>query len=112
MPDFMVQPVGNKERTLGGVGSGSTEADAIADYHKTRGYRSTHYDEPNILAHVRFNERTDADGKRVLFIEEVQSDWMQQKRKDEKALLAAIDKDWKSGVTLMKKDLELRVLCP
>jgi hypothetical protein len=29
----------------------------------------------NVLVHVRFNERTDLDGKRVLFIEEIQSDW-------------------------------------
>ncbi|HHS84303.1 MAG TPA: hypothetical protein ENK38_05160 [Gammaproteobacteria bacterium] len=45
-------------------------------------FKSGHYDEPNILAHVRFNERTDTDGKRVLFIEEVQSDWHQEGRKD------------------------------
>lgn len=44
-------------------------------------FRSSHFDQPNILAHVRFNERTDADGKRVLFIEEIQSDWHQQGRK-------------------------------
>jgi hypothetical protein len=44
-------------------------------------YKSSHYDEPNILAHVRFNERTDADGKRVLFVEEVQSDWHQEGRR-------------------------------
>jgi len=44
-------------------------------------YRSSHFEEPNILAHIRFNERTDADGKRVLFIEEVQSDWHQAGRK-------------------------------
>lgn len=43
-------------------------------------FKSSHFDEPNILAHVRFNERTDADGKRVLFIEEVQSDWHQKGR--------------------------------
>lgn len=36
---------------------------------------------PNIVVWVRFNERTDADGKRVLFIEEIQSDWHQQGRK-------------------------------
>lgn len=35
----------------------------------------------NLLAHVRFNERTDADGKKVLFIEEIQSDWHQKGRK-------------------------------
>jgi hypothetical protein len=43
-------------------------------------FRSTHYDEPNILAHVRFNDRT-IDGKKTLFVEEVQSDWHQQGRK-------------------------------
>ena len=45
-------------------------------------FRNSHYDEPNILAHIRFNERTDADGKRVLFIEEIQSDWHQKGRKE------------------------------
>lgn len=44
-------------------------------------YRSSHWDEPNVLAHIRFNERTDADGKKVLFIEEIQSDWHQAGRK-------------------------------
>lgn len=36
----------------------------------------------NILAHIRFNERTDANGNRVLFIEEIQSDWGQKGKKD------------------------------
>jgi hypothetical protein len=31
----------------------------------------------NPIAHIRFNERTDTDGKRVLFIDEMQSDWGQ-----------------------------------
>jgi len=44
-------------------------------------YKSAHWDEPNVLAHVRFNERADADGNSVLFIEEVQSDWHQEGRK-------------------------------
>ena len=45
-------------------------------------FRGGHYDEPNVLAHVRFNDRTDADGKRVLFVEEIQSDWHQKGRKE------------------------------
>jgi hypothetical protein len=49
---------------------------------QNKGFRSSHFDEPNILAHVRFNERTDAEGKRVLFIEEVQSDLAQKGRKE------------------------------
>lgn len=43
-------------------------------------FKSSHFTEPNILAHVRFNDRTDSEGKRVLFLEEVQSDWHQKGR--------------------------------
>jgi len=43
------------------------------------GYKSYHWDEPNILAHVRMNDRT-IDGKKSLHLEEVQSDWHQQGR--------------------------------
>ena len=44
-------------------------------------FRTSHWDEPNVLAHVRFNERTDAQGKKVLFVEEIQSDWHRAGRK-------------------------------
>jgi hypothetical protein len=43
-------------------------------------YRSSHFDEPNILAHMRVNDRVDADGKKMLLIEELQSDWHQAGR--------------------------------
>jgi hypothetical protein len=49
---------------------------------------------------VRFNERTDADGKRVLFVEEFQSDWAQKGRREgftgpaEKAQLDALRKQY------------------
>lgn len=46
----------------------------------TEEYRSTHFNEPNILAHLRVNDRVDADGKKMLLIEEVQSDWHQAGR--------------------------------
>jgi hypothetical protein len=44
-------------------------------------YRSSHWDQPNVLAHIRVNDRTDADGNKVLFVEEIQSDWSQGGRK-------------------------------
>jgi len=44
-------------------------------------YQGGHWDQPNVVAHIRFNERTDAEGRRVLFIEEIQSDWHQEGRK-------------------------------
>ena len=44
------------------------------------GYQSSHFNEPNILAHIRVNDRVDADGKKMLLIEEIQSDWHQAGR--------------------------------
>ena len=45
-------------------------------------YTGGHYGEhPNVLAHIRFNERTGPNGERVLFLEEIQSDWHQGGRK-------------------------------
>ena len=44
-------------------------------------FKSSHFDEPNILVHLRMNTRTDADGNKVLFLEEVQSDWGQEGKK-------------------------------
>jgi hypothetical protein len=44
-------------------------------------YGSPHFEQPNVLAHMRVNDRVDADGKKVLFVEEVQSDWHQAGRK-------------------------------
>jgi len=44
-------------------------------------YKGSHFKETNIIAHVRMNERTDVDGSKVLFLEEVQSDWHQAGRK-------------------------------
>jgi len=43
-------------------------------------YQSSHWDEPNVLAHLRLTDRADADGNRVLFVEEIQSDWHREGR--------------------------------
>jgi len=45
-------------------------------------FKSSHFDEPNILVHLRMNTRVDAEGKKVLFLEEVQSDWGQKGKKE------------------------------
>jgi len=44
-------------------------------------YHSSHWDEPNVLAHVRFDERDAPDGAHVLMVHEVQSDWHQAGRR-------------------------------
>lgn len=42
-------------------------------------FRSSHWDERNVVSHVRLNERTYQD-KPVTFIEEIQSDWAREGR--------------------------------
>lgn len=44
-------------------------------------FRGPHYDEPNVLAHIRLNDRTGPNGEKILFVEEIQSDWHQMGRK-------------------------------
>lgn len=57
------------------------EKAAVLEARRQDEYKSSHFDQPNILAHVRLNDRVDADGKKVLFVEEIQSDWHQAGRK-------------------------------
>ncbi|MCF7859860.1 MAG: hypothetical protein K9N07_11150 [Candidatus Cloacimonetes bacterium] len=45
-------------------------------------FKSSHWEETNVLAHIRFNERTDSEGNKVLFLEEIQSDWAQKGREE------------------------------
>jgi hypothetical protein len=43
-------------------------------------FQSAHWDQPNIVAHLRLNDRTGAQGENLLHMEELQSDWGQQGR--------------------------------
>jgi hypothetical protein len=63
---------------MGGFNALSIERDKLVSQRQT--YRSSHWSEPNVLAHVRFKERTGPNGERVLALEEVQSDWHQAGR--------------------------------
>lgn len=64
---------------------------------------ATHWDQPNVVAHLRFKTREDTDGKRVLFLEEVQSDWHQMGRDQGYAhapdpeAVAAAQADWSAA---------------
>lgn len=41
-----------------------------------------HFDDMNVIAHFRTKDRTTSDGKKVFYIEEIQSDWGQKFRKE------------------------------
>lgn len=63
------------------VDSIQEDINSKAEQNRPDVYKSSHFNETNVLAHTRLNERTDSDGKKVLFVEEIQSDWHQAGRK-------------------------------
>lgn len=72
-----------------GIGKASdplpSKEEAIFAYNKATmspdsgAYKSSHWEEPNVLFHVRANERV-VDGERHFFMEELQSDWAKDGR--------------------------------
>jgi len=75
-------------------------------------FESSHYDEPNILVHLRMNLRTDANGNKVLFLEEVQSDFQQEYRKQQGLLEDYIEKNSAKVIEAFKKKGILEIVCP
>ena len=67
------------------------EGDKVVAIAKNDPYRSAHWNQENVLVHLRMNDRVDADGKKVLFVEEVQSDWGQAGR--EKGFITPIKQE-------------------
>lgn len=62
-------------------------------------FHGGHFDEPNVVAHLRVNERLDAAGKRTLFLDEVQSDWMQKGRKQGfQSEIAPLDAEYREAI--------------
>lgn len=62
-----------------------------------------HFAEYNVLAHVRFKIREDANGVPTLFIEEIQSDWHQRRKRQ----AMAGQKTWELSGKIHNSDLEL-----
>jgi len=50
------------------------------DLNPYKNYYSPHWDEPNVLAHMRLSDRVGPNGEKVLHLEELQSDWHQEGR--------------------------------
>lgn len=50
-------------------------------------FRGGHFDEPDVLTHVRVTDRKGPNGEKVLYVEEIQSDWHQQARKARDSLI-------------------------
>lgn len=46
--------------------------------NRAESFDESHWDEPNVLLHMRVQDRTTADGKPMLYVDEMQSDWHQR----------------------------------
>jgi ParB-like chromosome segregation protein Spo0J len=67
--------------TLKEIGLNDSEIKSISK-NNIEQFKSSHFDEPNILVHLRMNTRKDSQGNKVLFLEEIQSDWGQTGKKE------------------------------
>ncbi len=102
----MPSPKRFEELTIKSVKEGlnDSEKTELASYQgKQNSYKSSHWDEPNILAHIRMNER-EVNGEKVLFIEEIQSDWAQDGRK--KGFKDNLSDNQKIELTKLKSELQ------
>jgi hypothetical protein len=43
-------------------------------------FKRGHWDQPNVLAHFRISDRVGPNGEKILFVDEIQSDWHQKAR--------------------------------
>jgi hypothetical protein len=74
-------------------------------------FQSPHFEEPNILAHIRFNERTDSEGNKVLFLEEIQSDFSQSYKKMKDKYMELVNNQPDILIQKFKDSNKLEVLC-
>jgi hypothetical protein len=94
---------------IGGGGQEHYWRDARKELGLENQYKSSHWNELNVVAHLRMNDRM-IDNKKSLHIEEIQSDWHQQGREQgykitdaQKQQLENIDNKLTSG--LSEKDI-------
>ena len=55
-----------------------TLPEGVGGNPETAFYHPNHYNDQPVIAHIRFNLRKTPDGRDVMFIEEIQSDWHQR----------------------------------
>ncbi len=74
----------DEARKVLGATPNATLNQADIDYASRKAadaYKSSHWNEPNVLAHLRMSDRTGPQGEKILHLEELQSDWGQAGRK-------------------------------
>ena len=62
------------------------------EFDKQPTFKHSHWSEPNVIAHIRLDDRSGPNGEKVLFVEEIQSDWAREAR--ERGVGNATEKDF------------------
>ena len=78
----------------------------LSDWENEEVYEGVHFEENNVIVHARGNRRFDSDGKKVLFLEEIQSDWHQAGRDEGYAI------SYKERARVMARQQEIRDQLP
>jgi hypothetical protein len=60
----------------------SSDVEGVQKYKNFSEFRSQHWNDPNVLAHLRLADRTGPNGEKILHVEEIQSDWGQKGKKE------------------------------
>ncbi|KKK49185.1 hypothetical protein LCGC14_3137600, partial [marine sediment metagenome] len=69
--EVMLTLPSKRDMSVGGVGA----------IDMSKEFKGGHFDQPNVLAHFRIDDRTGPNGEKILFVEEIQSDWHQAGRR-------------------------------
>jgi hypothetical protein len=85
---------GDQREELNSLRDVRNKARDLSGGKESAGYKSPHWEEPNVISHIRFDDRT-VNGERALHLAEVQSDWHQEGRRKgyvDQGQLSQIDK--------------------
>ena len=76
-------------------------------------FKSSHWDEPNVFAHTRVNDRF-VNGKKYLHIEEIQSDYSIEMRKFRNKIKNLLDDKttFERVIAKMNRDKKIEIICP
>jgi hypothetical protein len=80
------------------------EYDSLVKQATNKKFESGHFDEPNVLAHMRVDDRI-INGKKTLMVEEIQSDWHQKGRRQGYQSGKDIEKQYENFMLDMKKQI-------
>lgn len=72
---------GNDPRELREMQKELDKLNSDYKYAENNDYESSHWDEPNVIAHMRLQDRVDSEGNKILYVDEMQSDWHQEGRR-------------------------------